>query len=314
MLSCVARVDSFDRKALTAAFTRARELLTSPVPVSAADALHNEQLLRPLASAWEIQQVVVPLLDRAELFGLAMAWDSSAEPKPEEWLASRADRWLALCAPEFGFLTLCELRRLQLSTDQLEPRLHAALDAERELRGRVFDANLAALAEVEPALVHALQKAHRTSVALRPLGAGCAEFAGLGQPWVQLWAVTPNDALADADVHVAKCCVYEDAFIAGVGDCTLPAAAARQVKAGGRMHIVELHTSRMRALLEVVDLSEAVRKRSVMLHTGPQVLETLGVFAEHAVADPDSIAGADNLALSLIRAAAGQEPSDGAPD
>jgi hypothetical protein len=304
-------VDSFDRKALTAAFTRARELLASPVPISAADALQNEQLLRPLASAWEIQQVVVPLLDRAELFGLAMAWDSSAEAKPEEWLVARADRWLALSAPEFAFLTLCELRRLNLNTDLLEPRLQDALAAERLLRSAMLSANLAALSEVDPTLVQALRKTHRTSVALRPLGAGCAEFAGLGQPWVQLWAVTPADAVADAELHVRKCSGYEDGFIAGVGDCTLAAAAAHHVHSGSRMHVVELHTSRMRALLEVVDLSDAVRARSVWLHSGPQVLETLAEFAEQGLAYPDSVAGGDNLALSLIRAAAGEEPAEG---
>jgi hypothetical protein len=306
----VSPAESFDRKLLTAAFTRARGLLASPAPVSAADALQSEQALRPLASAWEIQQVVVPLLDRAELFGLAMAWDSNPEPKPEEWLHARADRWLALCAPEFAFLTLCELRRLNMSTEQIEPRLHDALAAERAVRSVVFDANLAALADVDAELVRNLHKAHRTCVALRPLGAGCAEFAGVGQPWVQLWAVSPADALEDAEAHVRKCGAYPDAFIAGVGDCTLVAMGARLVKPGHRVHVVELYASRVRALLEVVDLSSAIRDRSVCLHVGTRAIETLAPFAENGLASPESISGGDNMALSLLRAAAGQELTD----
>jgi len=302
--------ESFDRKLLTAAFTRARELLSSADAVSAAEVLHSEQTLRPLASAWEIQQVVVPLLDRAQLFGLAMAWDSGVDSKPEAWLLARAQRWVSLGAPEFGFLTLCELRRLNVGTLNAEPRLQAALDAERALRGPILEANLAVLAQVDRELTQSLHKAHRTSVTLRPLGAGCGEFAGTGQPWVQLWAVTPPDALADAELHIERCSAYQDGFIAGVGDCTLVAAAARLVKPGRRIHVVELHVSRMRALLEMVDLTSQLRARSLWLHAGPRAVETLTPYAENALTYPEAVAGGDSMAVSLLQAAAGQQPND----
>ena len=303
--------ESFDRKLLTAAFTRARELLASSAELSADDVLQQEQTLRPLASAWEIQQVVVPLLDRVQLFGLAMAWDSGSDPKPESWLVARADRWVSLGAPEFGFLTLCELRRMNISTLAIEPRLHAALAAERTLRAPAWDANLAALTEVDPELAHGLNKAQRTSVLLRPLGAGCGEFAGSGQPWVQLWAVAPPEALADAELHVERCCAYQDGFLAGVGDGTLVAAAARLARPGHRVHAVELHASRVRGLLEVVDLSVALRSRSLWLHVGPRAVETLAPYAERCLEFPDALAGGDSLAISLIQAAAGRHPDAG---
>jgi hypothetical protein len=177
---------------------------------------------------------------------------------------------------------------------------------ERELRAALFETNLAAIAEVDPELLRCLLKAHRTSVALRPIGAGLAEFAGPGQPWVQLWAVTPEQALADAENLVGKCSAFADAFVAGVGDCSLPLTAARcQLGAMERVHVVELHISRVRALLELVDLSEVLRERRLWLHVGPRAVDTLEPFAGLAIRDAGAVIGGDALAISLLRAAAG---------
>jgi hypothetical protein len=302
----VDRPESLDRKALAAAFLRARELLSALSTVTVPDALEIEQALRPLASAAEIQEVVVPLLDRAELYGLAMAWDSSTEGKSEDWLSARVQRWIALRAPEFAFITLCEWSRLNSRNDSAHQQAESVLGEERELRGALFATNLDAVAEVDPELSHSLHKSHRTSVALRPVGAGLAEFAGPGQPWVQLWAVTPEQALADAEALVRKGCTFEDAFVAGIGDCSLPFMAARNQPApNARVHIVELHIARVRALLELVDLSDALRERRLWLHVGPRAVDTLAAFAQKALGQPASLIGGDSLAISLLRAAAG---------
>ncbi|HEX4352188.1 MAG TPA: hypothetical protein VHZ95_04725, partial [Polyangiales bacterium] len=177
----MSRPESLDRKLLAAAFARARELLDGP-SVRQSEALQLEQSLRPLASASEIQQVVVPLLDRAELFGLAMAWDSGTDNKSEPWLLARVGRWLQLHAPEFGFITLSELNRGGAGHDDARERLASMLDDERPLRHGMYATNLDAIGEVDAELFNQLNKSHRTTVAMRPIGAGLAEFAGPGQP------------------------------------------------------------------------------------------------------------------------------------
>ncbi|HEY2732652.1 MAG TPA: hypothetical protein VGI70_01640, partial [Polyangiales bacterium] len=233
----MSRPESLDRKLLAAAFVRARELVES-MSVQPSEALQLEQTLRPLASASEIQQVVVPLLDSAELFGLAMAWDSGSDNKGDAWLLARIGRWLRLRAPEFGFITLSELNRGGGAHDDARQRLATALDEERPLRRAIYAANLDAIGEIDAELFNQLNKSHRTTVALRPIGAGLAEFAGPGQPWVQLWAVTPSQALVDADALTHRVAQQDDAFIAGVGDGTLPAAAAQlRLDAMQRMHV-----------------------------------------------------------------------------
>jgi hypothetical protein len=306
----VSRPESLDRKLLAAAFARARELLDGP-SVRQSEALQLEQSLRPLASASEIQQVVVPLLDRAELFGLAMAWDSGTDNKSEPWLLARVGRWLQLRAAEFGFITLSELNRSGDGHDDARQRLANMLDEERPLRRAMYTTNLDAIGEVDAELFNQLNKSHRTTVAMRPIGAGLAEFAGPGQPWVQLWAVTPNQALVDADALMRRVSKQDDAFIAGVGDCTLPAAAARlRLDAMQRMHVVELHIARVRALLELVDLSEAVRQRRVQLHVGPRAIETLGPFARKAFQDVNALIGGDPMAIALLRAGAGLDQAE----
>jgi hypothetical protein len=303
----VSRAESLDRKVLAQAFLRAQQLsASSSTAVDAQEALQLEETLRPLASAAEIRQVVVPLLDRAQLFGLAMAWDSGAESKAESWLLSRVNRLIALSAPEFAFITMCELNRANAPVAQAFERAEQALQAERAVRLPILEQNLSAVQEIDAELAHQLERTHRTSVALRPLGAGLAEFAGPGQPWVQLWAVTPTAAFVEAERLVRQCSGFADGFIAGVGDCSLPAlalTAARQ-SSNQRIHIVDLQISRVRALLEVLDLSRALRDRSVWLHAGPHAVQTLAPFAARAFADESSVVGGDSMAVSLLRAAA----------
>lgn len=268
------------------------------------EAQRIEETLRPLASAQEIRQVVVPLLDRAELYGLAMAWDSGADTKSEEWLLTRANRFILLTAPEFAFITLCELNRLNAPVDAAKQAALQALERERAARIPVLERNLAALEESDPASAQELRKAHRTTVALRPVGAGLAEFAGPGQPWVQLWAVTAQVARSEAERLVQQCCAFDDGFIAGVGDCSLPDAAARVVKPNQRIHVIDLQVARVRGLLEIADLSEPLRDRRVRLHAGPRALQTLAPYASIALAREQSVVGGDPVAFSLLRSAA----------
>jgi len=244
------------------------------------------------------------LLDRAQLYGLAMAWDSGPEEKPASWLLSRVQRFIQLTVPEFAFLTLCELKRLNAPLDEVKQRVSSALDGERAQRGPMLERNLAALREVDPEGAEEVRRAHRTTSAMRPIGAGLAEFAGPGQPWVQLWAVTATAARLEADRLVQQCCAFEDAFIAGVGDCSLPAAAASMARADQRVHVVDLHVSRIRALLEIVDLRDALRERRLWLHGGTRALQTLAPYAKRALAQENSVVGGDPVSVSLLKAAA----------
>ena len=268
------------------------------------EAQRIEETLRPLAAAQEIRQIIVPLLDRAKLSGLAMAWDSGADTKSEPWLLTRAARFVTLTAPEFAFITLCELNRDSPAVEQAKQRALAALESERALRTPMFERNVAAVAEVDAAQARELRKTHRTTVALRPLGAGLAEFAGPGQPWVQLWAITADSARTEAERLVRQCLSFEDGFIAGIGDCSLPDAAARLARPEQRMHVIDLQLARVRALLEVVDLSEPVRVGRILLHAGPRALQTLAPYATRALANEESVVGGDPVAFSLLRAAA----------
>jgi hypothetical protein len=300
----VSSPETLDRKVLAAAFLRAQALLNAQQPVAPEEAQRIEETLRPLAAAQEIRQIIVPLLDRAKLSGLAMAWDSGADTKSEAWLVTRAARFVALTAPEFAFITLCELNRDSPAVEQAKQNALAALEQERALRTPMFEHNVAAVAEVDPVQARELRKTHRTTVALRPLGAGLAEFAGPGQPWVQLWAVTADAARTEAERLVRQCGKFDDGFIAGVGDCSLPDAAARIARPEQRMHVIDLQLARVRALLEVVDMSEAVRARRIQLHAGPRALQTLAPFAARALAHEQSVVGGDPVAFSLLRAAA----------
>jgi len=329
----VSSAQSLDRKQLAAAFTRAQSLLASKRPVSVDDVQRLEEMLRPLASAPEVRRVIVPLLDRVQLFGLAMAWDSSVDDMPSKWLLARADRFVQLTAPEFAFLTLCELRRMEQSGDapaetgepgetseaggMVEPPFDAeraavrdaarrSLDAERAVRVPTYELNLAVIEQQDRDLAIELKRSHRTSVALRPAGTGLAEYAGPGQPWVQLWAVTASVAQYEADRLARQSTTFEDSFIAGVGDCSLPDAAARLARVGQRVHIVELQVARMRALLEIVDLRSALIEGRVRLHVGTRALSTLAPYAQLALENEASVVGGDPVAVQLLRAAAGQ--------
>jgi hypothetical protein len=300
----VSSAEPLDRKVLAAAFLRAQSLLASGQAVPPDEAQRIEETLRPLASAQEIRQVIVPLLDNAGLYGLAMAWDSGADSKSEEWLLTRASRFIQLTAPEFAFITLCELNRLNAPVDAAKQAALQALERERGLRIPMFEQNLAALDEVDAVMAADLRRAHRTTVALRPVGAGLAEFAGPGQPWVQLWAVTADTARTEAERLVQQCCSFDDGFIAGVGDCSLPDAAARFARPNKRVHVVDLQLARVRALLEIADLSAPLRDRRVRLHAGPRALQTLAPYASLALAREQSVVGGDPVAFSLLRSAA----------
>lgn len=278
--------------------------MTTQEPVSAEEAQRIEATLRPLAAAPEIRQVMVPLLDRAQLYGLAMAWDSGPEEKPAPWLYARAERFIRLTVPEFAFLTLCDLKRLNAPLDDAKQRAAAALDQERALRAPVLEQNLAVLRSVDPEGAEEVRRAHRTTSAMRPVGAGLAEFAGPGQPWVQLWAITAAAARLEAERLVQQCCAFEDAFIAGVGDCSLPAAAATIARRDRRVHVIDLHVSRIRALLEVVDLRDALADRRMQLHGGTRALQTLAPYAKLALQQESSVVGGDPVAVSLLKAAA----------
>ena len=278
--------------------------MTTQEPVAPEEAQRIEATLRPLAAAPEIRQVIVPLLDRAQLYGLAMAWDSGPEEKPAGWLYARVERFIRLTVPEFAFLTLCELKRLNAPLDDAKQRAAAALDQERALRAPMLEQNLAVLQSVDPEGAEEIRRAHRTTSAMRPVGAGLAEFASPGQPWVQLWAVTSAAARLEAERLVQQACAFEDAFIAGVGDCSLPAAAALAARVDQRVHVIDLHVARIRALLEVVDLRDALRDRRMQLHGGTRALQTLAPYAKRALQNENSVVGGDPVAVSLLKAAA----------
>lgn len=279
-------------------------MLGGQLPVAAAEAQRLEAQLRPLAAAPEIKQLVVPLLDRAGLHSLAMAWDSGPEERPSGWLAARAERFIKLTAPEFSFLVLCELQRINAPLLEAKQRATSALEAERAARQPVLERNLEALYAQDPELATELRRTHRMTVALRPVGLGLAEFAGPGQPWVQLWAISADAARQDAERLVQKCVTFEDGFIAGVGDCSLPDAASRFAKGGHRVHIIDLQASRMRALLEVVDLRAALSDKRIILHVGTRALKTLAPYARKALAHEQSVVGGDPVSVSLLRTAA----------
>jgi len=304
MLADVSSAQSLDRQVLAAAYLRAQTLLESQLPVAADAAQAVEETLRPLASAPEIRRVVVPLLDRAGLYGLAMAWDSGADDKPAGWLLQRVQRFINLNVPEFAFLTLCELRRMNAPVTEAKAQALAALENERSLRIPMFENNLAVLDSVDRELAVELRRAHRITAAMRPVGAGLAEFAGPGQPWVQLWAVTAEASRLEAERLVQQCRAFEDGFIAGVGDCSLPEVAASNAQGDQRVHVVELQVSRVRALLEVVDLRAALSARRLLLHVGTRALSTLGPYARKALAQEESVVGGDPMAISLLQAAA----------
>jgi hypothetical protein len=293
-----------DRKVLAAAYLQAQTLLSGQQAVPAAEAQRLEAALRPLAAAPEIKQLVVPLLDRAGLHSLAMAWDSGPEERPSGWLAARAERFIKLTAPEFSFLVMCELQRINAPLLEAKQRATSALEAERAVRQPMLERNLEAVAQRDAELAIELRRTHRMTVALRPVGLGLAEFAGPGQPWVQLWAISADAARQDAERLVQNCVTFADGFIAGVGDCSLPEAASRLARVGHRVHIIDLQASRMRALLEVVDLGAAISDKRIMLHVGTRALKTLAPYAGSALVNEQAVVGGDPVSVSLLKAAA----------
>lgn len=296
-----------NEQAVIAAWLRVRALVTSNAPVNLDELRALEQALRPVAGVAEIQQALVPLLDRAQLYGLAMAWDGEPAAAGDDWLRTRFERWLALRAPELAFLTLAQLQGRGAAHESDRPRATELLDEERAVREPLFAYNAAALAEVDPGLSERICASPRLSVALRPLGAGMVEYTGGGGPPLQLWAATPDEAAAEAARLCARCENREVSFIAGVGDGTMPATISHLAARGcipGSVHLVEGHLVRLRALLEVVDLSDAIRGRRLCLHGGAPAADTVaGVLANLSRLDDESVIGGDQLALAILEAA-----------
>lgn len=296
-----------NEQAVIAAWLRVRALVTSNAPVSLDELRALEQALRPVAGVAEIQQALVPLLDRAQLFGLAMAWDGEPAAAGDDWLRTRFERWLALRAPELAFLTLAQIQGRGAALDSDRPRAEALLDEERAAREPMFAYNAAALHEVDPGLCDRICASPRLSVALRPLGAGMVEYTGGGGPPLQLWAATPDEAIAEAARLCARCESREVSFIAGVGDGTMPAMIADLAARGcipGAVHLVEGHLVRLRALLEVVNLADAIRSHRLCLHGGAPAADTVAaVLANLSRLDDESVIGGDQLALAILEAA-----------
>jgi hypothetical protein len=304
-----------NEQAIVAAFLRVRTLVASGSPVSIEEARELEQVLRPTASAAVVQQVVVPLLDRAELHSLAMAWDSGGAVTSPSWLLARVERWLKLGAPEIAFLTLAEMRRAGASGDEVLERASAQLDAARAPRAERLERNLSALSTSKPDLVDALRRYPRMSVALQPLGAGMAEYSNPGGPLAQIWAATPSDACDEAERLVRGCANSTDSFIAGVGDCTLPAAAAKTAASDAgsagdpsapasnrRVHLIEPNLARLRALFELVDLAAMVRDERMSVYGGVQAVSGLAAcFPRGLLLQPEAVIGADATAIAMLR-------------
>jgi hypothetical protein len=296
-----------NEQAVIAAWLRVRALITSNAPVNLDELRGLEQALRPVAGVAEIQQALVPLLDRAQLHGLAMAWDGEPAAVSDEWLRTRFERWLALRAPELAFLTLAQLQGRGAAYDSDRPRATALLDEEREAREPIYAHNIAALYTVDQVLCDRIRTSPRLSVALRPIGAGMVEYTGGGGPPLQLWAATPAEAAAESARLCARCETREVSFIAGVGDGTMAAtvaAAAAQARIPGSVHLVEGHLVRLRALLEIVDLADALRTRRLWLHGGAPAADTVAdVLTRLTRLDEESVIGGDQLALAILEAA-----------
>jgi hypothetical protein len=296
-----------NEQAVIAAWLRVRALITSNSAVNLDELRGLEQALRPVAGVAEIQQALVPLLDRAQLHGLAMAWDGEPATVTDEWLRTRFERWVALRAPELAFLTLAQLQGRGTMYDSDRARATALLDEEREVREPLFAHTFAALYAVDPVLADRIRFSPRLSVALRPLGAGMVEYTGGGGPPLQLWAATPAEAVAESVRLCARCESREVSFIAGVGDGTMAATiaeAAAHSRIPGSVHLVEGHLVRLRALLEVVDLADALQTRRLWMHGGAPAADTVAeVLTTLTRLDEESVIGGDQLALAILEAA-----------
>ncbi|HKU44200.1 MAG TPA: hypothetical protein VJR89_38835 [Polyangiales bacterium] len=293
-----------NEQAVVAAWLRVRALVTSNTPVSLEELRSLELALRPVAGVAEIQRVLVPLLDSSRLHGLAMAWDSEPTAAEDEWVRARFERWIALHAPEFAFLTLAQLQGRGATRENDRARCVGLLATEQAARQPLWAANLAAVAQVDPGLHARLAASPRLSLILRPLGTGLAEYSGVGGPPLQLWAATPAEAVSEAERLCARCAGRSPWFIAGVGDGTLPAAAVRLGPPPGAVQLIEAHVVRLRGLLEVLDLTAAIRSRAITLHAGTDAVDSLAdVLARLPGLDEESIVGGDPLALSLLESA-----------
>ena len=297
-----------NEQAVIAAWMRVRGLVTSGAPINLEELRQLEQTLRPVASSLEIQQAIVPLLDQAGLRGLAMAWDGEPATMTEPWLRARFERWIALSAPELAFLTLAHLQSRGALHQEDRDRAMAVLERERAAREPVYRANIAALSAVDPPLCARVHASPRISVALRPIGAGMSEYTGTGGPPLQLWAATPAEAMLEAELLCARSLDQPVWFIAGVGDCTLPEAAVRTAgQRAGHVHLIEAHVVRLRAMLEIVDLSAMLESGKLRLHGGAAATESVAdVLRGVSQLEDEMVAGGDSLALSILQGAAEQ--------
>jgi hypothetical protein len=66
----------------------------------------------------------------------------------------------------------------------------------------------------------------------------------------------------------------------------------------------------VRALLEVIDMSDALRSGRLWLHVGTRALQSLAPYAAAALAHEESVVGGDPVSVSLIRAAVRPAPAD----
>ncbi len=266
---------SAEEEAIYRYFQQALRLLSQEQKPTEEEVLWLESQLRPYASLQEIREVVVDLCDRTQCFTLAALWDQEQPTQSSEHALARVQRLLELGAPA---LALNYLRRLPAefrASNEVCGVLQAAAASDSAERALILEKNLRALAGRDETLACAIQQTETTTTALRPIGAGLALDCE-PCPLVFTFEPTVKHARTRALSDIASMSkTPHDLAIIGVGDCVLLASYIGRLPELGAglgkryaVRIVEPDLARVRALLEVAEMSLPLAEGRFVFHAG----------------------------------------------
>ncbi len=298
-----------DEDALLKAFERARQLLRQG-EAAATDVLALECALRPGASLRDVRDVMVPLLDRAALFGLAAAWDVDMDDLSSTRVIARVERWLALGAPELAVDVLSRVQLPGIDLTLLQRRVLERAEADLAARQATLMRNLDALRLRQPLAAAMIARMERASVVLRPTGAGVAHRVTGQGVRVVLQSETPEKTLAEAREKLQGLSWEAGATcIAGAADgAQLMMALAHGprsdfgLKARSVIALCDVNAGAVRALLEVEDLSAAIEARYLRVYAGVDLEAQLLVdFTRPHTARPGALLGECSSSREILK-------------
>lgn len=297
-----------DEAALFKAFERARAL-SHVETLDVHEVLALEEALRPGASLRDVRDLLVPLLDRALLQGLAAAWDADTEQLSHERVIARVSRWLDLGVPELAIDVLGRVSLPGVDLTLLHKRAMEAFESDAVARQRMLNRNLEALKQRQPLAAAMIARMDRGAIVMRPTGSGVVHRVGQ-RLHVLLQASTPERSLQEARERLAGLSWEAGATcVAGATDGAQVRMALDHgprsdfgLKARSVIALCDVNAGAVRALFEVEDFVDAIERRYLRVYAGVDLEAQLLVdFTRPLTARPGALLGDCSTSRAILK-------------